>query len=62
MPRKTTKKPQQPHDTGYKRLFSHPEFVQDLITGFIPDPWLQRLDFTTLERCPGSYISDSTEA
>ncbi|CAK0770891.1 hypothetical protein CCP4SC76_5380001 [Gammaproteobacteria bacterium] len=29
------------HDGGYKRLFSHPEFVRDLITGFIPDPWLQ---------------------
>jgi hypothetical protein len=30
------------HDTGYKELFSHPEFVQQLIEGFapfdVPDP------------------------
>ena len=24
------------HDTGYKELFSHPEFVQQLIEGFAP--------------------------
>ena len=24
------------HDTGYKELFSHPEFVQQLIEGFVP--------------------------
>ncbi|MEI6415437.1 MAG: Rpn family recombination-promoting nuclease/putative transposase, partial [Pseudomonadota bacterium] len=47
-----------PHDGGYKRLFSHPEFVRDLITGFVPDPWLQSLDFTTLERYPGSYVPE----
>lgn len=34
------------------------EFVRALIAGFVPDPWLRSLDFPTLERCPGSYISD----
>jgi hypothetical protein len=24
------------HDTGYKELFSHPEFVQQLVEGFAP--------------------------
>lgn len=24
------------HDTGYKELFSHPEFVEALLDGFVP--------------------------
>ena len=24
------------HDTGYKLLFSHPEMVRDLLTGYMP--------------------------
>jgi thiaminase len=24
------------HDTGYKELFSHPEFVQQLVEGSLP--------------------------
>ncbi len=26
--------------------------------GFIPDDWLQGLDYSTLEKVPGSYVSD----
>ena len=32
--------------------------VRDLINGFIPDPWLQSLDYATLEKVPGSYVTD----
>jgi len=46
------------HDTGYKLLFSTPELVRDLILGFVPDEWLQGLDYGTLERVPGSYVSE----
>lgn len=46
------------HDASYKYLFSSPEMVRDLITGFIPDPWLQSLDYATLEKVPGSYVTD----
>ena len=46
------------HDSSYKFLFSNPEFVRDLIIGFIPDDWLQTLDYETLEKVPGSYITD----
>lgn len=48
----------QNHDTGYKYLFSSPELVRDLIEGFIPDAWLQSLDYATLEKVPGSYVTD----
>ena len=46
------------HDSSYKYLFSIPEMVQQLVMGFIPDDWLHSLDFTTLEKVSGSYVSE----
>jgi hypothetical protein len=48
-----------PHDSGYKQLFSHPDMVRDLLTGFVPGPWLQAARFDTLERVNASYVSES---
>lgn len=48
----------QDHDASYKQLFSYPEVVRDLVLGFIPDPWLQGLDFSTLQKVPGSFVTD----
>ncbi|MFO7639713.1 MAG: Rpn family recombination-promoting nuclease/putative transposase [Candidatus Competibacteraceae bacterium] len=45
-------------DASYKTLFSAPEVVRDLILGFVPDPWLHGLDYRTLERVSGSYVTD----
>jgi len=47
------------HDSGYKQLFSHPDMVRDLLTGFVPGPWLQAARFDTLERVNASYVSES---
>lgn len=46
------------HDTGYKLLFSDPLMVRDLLLGFVDDPWLARLDFSTLELVNGHYVSE----
>ena len=46
------------HDASYKLLFSSPELVRDLVLGFIPDAWLHSLDYRTLEKMPGSYVTD----
>ncbi|WAR45400.1 Rpn family recombination-promoting nuclease/putative transposase [Methylomonas rapida] len=46
------------YDASYKLLFSAPELVRDLILGFIPDDWLHGLDYSTLEKLPGSYVTD----
>jgi hypothetical protein len=46
------------HDSSYKFLFSTPELVRDLIMGFVPDEWLHSLDYATLEKVPGSYITE----
>jgi predicted transposase YdaD len=47
-----------PHDGSYKNLFSHPEMVESLLRGFVPEEWVRELDFTTLERQNGSYVTD----
>jgi len=46
------------HDPGYKRLFSHPIVVEELLRGFVHGDWLERLDFSTLERMSNSFVSD----
>jgi Putative transposase, YhgA-like len=46
------------HDQGYKRLFSHPSAVENLLRGFLGEDWAGRLDFSTLERVGNSFISD----
>lgn len=46
------------HDHGYKRLFSHPEMIRDLLIGFVREPWIADLDFATLEKYPGEFIDD----
>src|SRR6185295_14157558 len=45
------------HDRGYKLLFSNPTLVAELLRGFLPGSWLDRLDFATLERMGGSFVS-----
>lgn len=57
-PSTKAKPPAQPHDSGYKLLFSHPAMVADLLKGFVAEDWVRELDFTTLEKQSGSYVSD----
>jgi len=47
----------QHHDTGYKELFSYPEFVQQLIEGFAPAEIAELMDFATLKNHSGNYIT-----
>ena len=46
------------HDSGYKLLFSHAQVVEDLLRGFVGEDWVEDLDFRTLEKVGGSYITD----
>ncbi len=46
------------HDPGYKKLFSHPEMVEDLLRGFVHESWVKELDFSTLETFKDSFVSD----
>lgn len=46
------------HDHAYKSIFSHPRVVMDLLRGFVHEDWVTRLDFSTLEKQNGHYVSD----
>jgi hypothetical protein len=41
-------------DSSFRTLFTHPLMVRDLFSGFVREPWVGRLDFATLEPCPGT--------
>ncbi len=45
------------HDESYKQLFSNAVMVQQLLEGFVPGEWLERLDFSSLEPVPSSFVS-----
>jgi predicted transposase YdaD len=45
------------HDSVYKQLFAHARVVTDLLRGFVRESWVRQLDFTTLERVSGEFMS-----
>lgn len=49
------------HDHSYKLLFSHPEMIKDLLIGFVKEDWVTQLDFSTLEKVSGSYVTDTLQ-
>jgi predicted transposase YdaD len=46
------------YDKSYKRLFSHPQLVEELLRDFVKPDWLNQLDFTTLETVKASYVTE----
>lgn len=46
------------HDRRYKKLFSHPVFVQELLEHFVHEDFIKELDFNSLERLDKSFITD----
>ncbi len=49
------------HDSSYKQIFSHPEVVKELLQGFVHERWVDNIDFGTLEKHNGSYITDDLQ-
>ena len=45
------------NDPGYKRLFSRPAMIRDLLAGFAAQGWSDTLDFGSLDALPASYVS-----
>jgi predicted transposase/invertase (TIGR01784 family) len=45
------------HDLSYRSLFSHPRLVEELVRGFVEEPWVEKLDFKTLNRVNVSYVA-----
>ena len=53
-------KERMPHDPAYKQFFSNPEMVESLLRDFVSVDFIADLDFSTLERCSGSYVTISS--
>ncbi|HYU34671.1 MAG TPA: Rpn family recombination-promoting nuclease/putative transposase [Thermoanaerobaculia bacterium] len=49
------------HDQKYRFLFAHPDVVASLISDFVPEPWVESLDLSTLERVNATYVSDTLD-
>ncbi len=45
-------------DAAYKKLFSHPRMVADLLRGFAAEGWSDALDFESLQKLPAEFVSD----
>ena len=46
------------HDSGYKKLFSNPVIVKELLLNFVDEPWVKDLDYDTLERLDKSFATE----
>ncbi len=45
------------HDAAFKKIFSHPQIVRDLIEGFIHEDWVKDIDFSTLRKANIAYTA-----
>lgn len=48
----------QPQDHSYRLLFSHPDMIADLLRGYVQQPWVDHLDFASLQPVKDSYVTD----
>ncbi|MBF0125098.1 MAG: Rpn family recombination-promoting nuclease/putative transposase, partial [Magnetococcales bacterium] len=48
----------QNQDSSYKKLYSHQKMMSNLLLGFVDAPWVQELDFATLQKVPTRFVSD----
>lgn len=46
------------HDIRYKKLFSHPQLIKELLESFVHEDFVKDLDFSTLKRLDKSFITD----
>jgi Putative transposase, YhgA-like len=48
----------QAHDNAYKNMFSSPSAIEQLLSGFVHEDWIERLDFSTLENVNASCVTE----
>lgn len=44
------------HDHSYRHLFARPELVESLVRELVAEPWVEDLDFSSLERVNATYV------
>jgi hypothetical protein len=56
--KKTSDKVHQPYDKSFKLIFSYAIMIKDLLKGFVPEEWVQDLDFNSLQQVNVQHITD----
>jgi predicted transposase/invertase (TIGR01784 family) len=46
------------HDARYKRFFSNPILLRELLVSFVPEDFVSELDFSTLRRVDKSFVTE----
>ena len=46
------------HDSGYKKLFSNKTIFRQLLETFVPEAWVNEIDFEHCETIDKSFVSD----
>ncbi|HNX24418.1 MAG TPA: Rpn family recombination-promoting nuclease/putative transposase, partial [Spirochaetota bacterium] len=46
------------HDSGYKKFFSNPEMICQLLTYFVDEGWTADIDYSSLQRIDKSFVTD----
>ena len=49
------------HDSGRKDIFGHKQVVVDFLRGYVHQPWVQSVDFASLERVNSSYVHEADQ-
>jgi len=49
------------HDKLYRRLFAHPEMVEDLVKTFVKERFVKGVDFSTLKELKNKYVTDENK-
>jgi predicted transposase YdaD len=47
------------HDHSFRHLFARPQMIETLVREFVPEPWVEDLDFSSLERVNATYVSSA---
>ena len=47
------------HDFRYKKLFSYPKMVEELLASFVNEEFISQLDFSTLKQINKSFVTAS---
>ena len=47
------------HDARYKRFFSNPILLRELLESFVNEAFIHDLDFSTLKRVDKSYVTEA---
>jgi hypothetical protein len=44
-------------DRGYKKLFTHPRMIEDLLRAFVKADFVDQIDFSSLKKTNVSFVT-----